>query len=101
MSSAFVTQRGEGRISGASHKTWPLTRPRPNFQRRICSQIDSTQRAVEAGIFTKIGNHSFRTTSIAEYLRNGGKLKIAQQMPSHENARTAKFRDLLMRSPGP
>ena len=33
-----------------------------------------------AGIATKIGCHTFRATGITEYLRNGGKLEIAQQM---------------------
>lgn len=31
------------------------------------------RRAVEVGIATKIGNHSFRATGITEYLRNGGR----------------------------
>ena len=30
----------------------------------------------------------FRATGITEYLRNGGKLEIAQQMANHESART-------------
>jgi integrase len=49
--------------------------------------------AVDAGILTKIGNHSFRTTGITEYLRNGGKLEIAQQMASHESSRTTGLYD--------
>ena len=36
------------------------------------------RRALAAGIRTKIGNHTFRATGITEYLRNGGKLEIAQ-----------------------
>ena len=43
------------------------------------------RRATEAGILTKIGNHSFRATGITEYLRNGGKLEIAQWMANHES----------------
>jgi hypothetical protein len=31
---------------------------------------------------------TFRATGITEYLRNGGKLEIAQQMANHESART-------------
>ena len=46
------------------------------------------RRASGAGILTKIGNHSFRATGITEYLRNGGKLEVAQQMANHESART-------------
>jgi hypothetical protein len=40
---------------------------------------------------TKIGCHTFRATGITEYLRNGGRLEIAQQMANHESARTPGF----------
>ena len=42
---------------------------------------------------TKVGCHSFRATGITEYLRNGGKLEIAQQMAGHESARTTGLYD--------
>jgi len=51
------------------------------------------RRAAAAGIGTRIGNHSFRATGITEYLRNGGKLEIAQQMANHESARTTGLYD--------
>jgi site-specific recombinase XerD len=51
------------------------------------------RRAMAAGIRTKIGNHTFRATGITEYLRNGGKLEIAQQMANHESARTTGLYD--------
>lgn len=51
------------------------------------------RRAVAAGIATKIGCHSFRATGITEYLRNGGKLEVAQQMANHESARTTGLYD--------
>jgi site-specific recombinase XerD len=51
------------------------------------------RRAVAAGIATKIGNHSFRATGITEYLRNGGRREIAQQMANHESARTTGLYD--------
>lgn len=51
------------------------------------------RRALTAGIATKIGNHSFRATGITEYLKNGGKLEIAQQMANHESARTTGLYD--------
>jgi site-specific recombinase XerD len=38
------------------------------------------RRATAAGIRTKIGNHTFRATGITAYLKNGGKLEVAQQM---------------------
>jgi site-specific recombinase XerD len=51
------------------------------------------RRAAAAGIATKIGNHTFRATGITEYLRNGGKLEVAQQMANHESARTTGLYD--------
>ena len=51
------------------------------------------RRAVQAGIKTRIGCHSFRATGITEYLRNGGRLEIAQQMANHESARTTGLYD--------
>ena len=35
----------------------------------------------------------FRATGITEYLRNGGKLEVAQQMANHESARTTGLYD--------
>jgi len=64
---------------------------------RPMSQADAyrmiRRRAIAAGILTRIGNHSFRATGITEYLRNGGKLEIAQQMANHESARTTGLYD--------
>ncbi len=51
------------------------------------------RRSTSAGIRTKIGCHSFRATGITEYLRNGGKLEIAQRMANHESARTTGLYD--------
>jgi integrase len=42
---------------------------------------------------TQICCHSFRATGITEYLRNGGKLEVAQQMANHESAHTAGLYD--------
>jgi len=47
------------------------------------------RRAEDAGVRTQICCHSFRATGITEYLRNGGKLEVAQLMANHESARTA------------
>ena len=38
------------------------------------------RRAAAAGIETKIGNHSFRTTGSTAYLKNGGTLEKAASM---------------------
>lgn len=59
----------------------------PDVWRMIARRI----AAVEIG--TKAGCHSFRATGIIEYLRNGGKLEIAQHMANHESARTTGLYD--------
>ena len=46
---------------------------------------------VDAGIKTRIGCHNIRAADITEYLRNGGKLKVAKQMANHESARTTRL----------
>lgn len=51
------------------------------------------RRAVASELMTKIGCHSFRATGITEYLRNGGRLEIAQQMANHESSRTTGLYD--------
>ena len=51
------------------------------------------RRARAAGIRTRIRNHTFRATGIPTYLKNGGKLGVAQQMAGHESARTAGLYD--------
>ena len=65
--------------------------------KRAMSQADAyrmiRRRGAAADIKTKIGCHTFRATGITEYLRNGGKLEIAQQMANHESARTTGLYD--------
>jgi integrase len=51
------------------------------------------RRAAGAGIQTLIGCHTFRATGITAYLKNGGKLEVAQQMAAHESARTTGLYD--------
>jgi site-specific recombinase XerD len=52
------------------------------------------RRAKDAGIKTpRIGCHTFRATGITNYLENGGRLEKAQQMASHESAKTTKLYD--------
>jgi site-specific recombinase XerD len=64
---------------------------------RPLSQVDAyrmiRRRAAAAGIQTKIGNHTFRATGITAYLKNGGRIEIAQQMAAHESARTTGLYD--------
>lgn len=67
------------------------------FSDRPMRQVDVyrmvSRRAEDAGIQTPICCHSFRATGITEYLRNGGKLEVAQQMANHESARTTGLYD--------
>ncbi len=51
------------------------------------------KRALAAGIGTKISPHSFRATGITTYLKNGGKLEVAQVMAGHESSRTTGLYD--------
>ena len=64
---------------------------RPMSQSDVYRMIQ--RRALGAGIQTKIGCHTFRATGINEYLRNGGKLEVAQQMANHESPRTTGLYD--------
>jgi integrase len=65
--------------------------------RRPMRQADAyrmiRRRAKAAGIHTKIGNHTFRATGITAYLKNGGRLEIAQQIAAHESSRTTGLYD--------
>lgn len=54
------------------------------------------RRAKQAGIKTKIGNHTFRATGITAYLKNGGTLEMAQHIAAHESPRTTKLYDRRM-----
>lgn len=79
----FLFRTARGRSSTLSAE--PMSQP--DAYRMI------VRRARAAGIRTRIGNHSFRATGITEYLKNGGKLEIAQQMANHESARTTGLYD--------
>lgn len=68
-----------------------LLSSRPMDQSAVYYMIQ--RRAKAAGIATKIGCHSFRATGITEYLRNGGRLEVAQQMANHESPRTTRLYD--------
>ncbi len=51
------------------------------------------RRLRQAGIRSQAGNHSFRATGITNYLKNGCKLEIAQQMAAHASPRTTSLYD--------
>ena len=74
----------------ARRKTGQLT-TNPLFQQDAHRII--RRRAKAAGIETRIGNYTFRATGITEYLKNSGKLEVAQQIANHESPRTTKLYD--------
>jgi integrase/recombinase XerD len=74
----------------ARRKTGQLT-TNPLFQQDAYRII--RRRAKAAGIETRIGNHTFRATGITAYLKNSGKLEVAQQIANHESPRTTKLYD--------
>jgi site-specific recombinase XerD len=75
---------------GAPGKTRQLT-GNPLAQSNVYRMI--RRRAIMAGIKTRIGNHTFRATGITQYLRNGGRRELAQQMAAHESPRTTALYD--------
>lgn len=68
-----------------------LTGRAPLAQANVHMMIQRRARA--AGLKTKISAHSFRATGITTYLKNGGRLEIAQHMAGHESARTTGLYD--------
>jgi hypothetical protein len=58
------------------------------------------RRAAAAGIKTKLGNHSFRATGIAAYIKNGGTLEKAAAMARRSSTIAGGTRSALMRSRG-
>ena len=69
----------------------PLCKMR--LQRLPPPQLRGRWRAKAAGIETRIGNHTFRATGVTAYLKNSGKLEVAQQIANHESPRTTKLYD--------
>ena len=51
------------------------------------------RRAFAAGIRTRIGNQTFRATGITQFLPNGGRRELAQQLAAHESPRTTALYD--------
>jgi len=72
----------------AAGKTGELTR-NPMWQQDAYWMIQ--RRAADAGIKTRIGNHTFRATGITAYLKNNGTLEHAQYLANHESPRTTSF----------
>lgn len=51
------------------------------------------RRALAAGLPLSTCNHTFRATGITTYLKNGGRVEVAQQIAGHESARTTGLYD--------
>ena len=51
------------------------------------------RRALAVGLPASTCNHSFRATGITTYLKNGGRVEVAQQIAGHESARTTGLYD--------
>ena len=49
--------------------------------------------ALAAGLSASTCNHTFRATGITTYLKNGGRVEVAQQIAGHESARTTGLYD--------
>ena len=92
---AYIASAALGEVKGVLFRTalgrTGLVSDRPMSQSDVYRMI--RRRAEDADIATKIGCHTFRATGITEYLRNGGKLEVAQQMANHERARTTGLYD--------
>ena len=73
--------------AGRSRQLSENTMTQPDVYRMI------RRRAEAAGIKTKIGCHTFRATGITAYLKNGGRLEVAQQIAAHESSRTTGLYD--------
>ncbi len=83
----------------AADKDGPLFRttgratgiPRRMVQKDAYKVIE--RRARQAGIKTKIGNHSLRATGITDYLKSDGSLAEARKMANHADTRTTQLYD--------
>ena len=84
-----IRDEGEGPLFRAWRKGKLVSSPlnQSNIHKMI------RRRAAAAGIRTKIDCHSFRATGITNYLENGGRLEMAQQMAGHESSRTTGLYD--------
>lgn len=51
------------------------------------------RRSLAAGLPGNICNHTFRATGITTYLKNGGRIEVAQAIAGHESARTTGLYD--------
>jgi len=90
---ARAVRRGSPRLAGFDRRPGRRRQAQPRAHRGDDRLPHGPAPGGAAGIATKIGCHTFRATGITEYLRNGGKLEVAQQMANHESARTTGLYD--------
>jgi site-specific recombinase XerD len=90
----YITAAG---IAGDKDGPLFLTTGRTTGTKQRMGQPDAyrmiQRRALQAGIKTKIGNHSLRATGITDYLKSDGTLEHAQAMANHSSPRTTKLYD--------
>jgi len=91
IAAADIAQDKKGPLFRTSKGRGGELADRPLLQSDVWRMI--RRRAADAGIETEIGCHTFRATGITAYLKNGGRLEIAQQMAAHESARTTGLYD--------
>lgn len=74
-----------------------LNRDKKTLSGRPFSRVNAWQmvrrRALQAGITSKLCNHSFRATGITVFMENGGDLETAAAIAAHESPRTTKLYD--------
>jgi len=94
MLDAYLAAAGiAGDGEGALFRTTGRTTGKPHRMGQSDAYRMIQRRAKQAGITTKIGNHSMRATGITDYLKNSGTLEHAQQMANHSSPRTTKLYD--------
>ena len=80
----------------AKKRTPPESIWRKTLDRYSCltsALLENPRRAAAAGVKIRIGNHTLRATGITAYLKNSGKLEIAQHIANHESPPTTKLYD--------
>ena len=83
-------------LAGDDGPLWRTSGRATGISRRMVQKDAYTmiaRRARQAGIKTKIGNHSMRATGMTDYLKSGGTLEKAQAMANHSSPRTTKLYD--------
>jgi integrase len=65
---------------------------RPLSQPDVYAMVRRRARAAKIGT-PRIGCHTLRATGITAYMKNNGRLEVAQQIAAHESPRTTKLYD--------